>query len=186
VTINLFVQEDRSPSGTGRAQFQTHAAFTTRAGMNVMTPVTAMVDLNELAPTHPHWAICAPMTEPFESVPLPDHPLLATWASALNDAGYWATLMDAEWRIVFVTDETLLTYRDMGAATPPPIGAHFLSVEWREYMETVLGASGSSEDLRASFLDTGRFVLAGTPGGREQLRRVLDPQLASFVDQLQP
>jgi hypothetical protein len=25
VTINLFTQEDRSPSGTGRAQFQTHA-----------------------------------------------------------------------------------------------------------------------------------------------------------------
>jgi hypothetical protein len=26
VTINLFVQEDRSPSGTGRAQFQTHTS----------------------------------------------------------------------------------------------------------------------------------------------------------------
>ena len=61
------------------------------------------------------------MTEPFESLPLPDHPLLATWASALNDAGYWAVLMDAEWRIVFVTDEMRLSHRDMGVATPPPI-----------------------------------------------------------------
>jgi class 3 adenylate cyclase len=120
-----------------------------------------------------------------ESLPLPDHPLLATWASALNDAGFWATLMDAEWRIVFVTDELRLTHRDMGAAARPPIGAHFLSQEWREFNETVL-ASPSSEDLRASFLNTARFVLAGTPGGREQLRRVLEPQLASFVDQLQP
>ena len=85
--------------------------------------------------TRPERAICAPMMESLESLPLPDHPLLATWASALNDAGYWATLMDAEWRIVFVTDETLLTYRDMGAATPPPIGAHFLSAEWREFNE---------------------------------------------------
>jgi class 3 adenylate cyclase len=126
------------------------------------------------------------MTESLESLPLPDHPLLATWASALNDAGYWATLMDAEWRIVFVTDELRLTHRDMGAATTPPIGVHFLSAEWREFNETVLGASPSSEDLRASFLNTGRFVLASTPGGREQLRRVLEPQLASFVDQLQP
>jgi class 3 adenylate cyclase len=126
------------------------------------------------------------MTESLGSFPLPDHPLLATWASALNDAGYWATLMDAEWRIVFVTDELLLSHRDMGAALPPPIGAHFLSAEWREFNETALGSSRSSEDLRASFLDTGRFVLAGTPGGREQLRRVLEPQLASFVDQLQP
>jgi hypothetical protein len=31
VTINLFVQEDRSPSGTGRAQFQTQALFNARA-----------------------------------------------------------------------------------------------------------------------------------------------------------
>jgi class 3 adenylate cyclase len=126
------------------------------------------------------------MTVSLESLPLPDHPLLATWASALNDAGYWATLMDAEWRIVFVTDELRLTHRDMGAATTPPLGVHFLSAEWREFNETVLGASPSSEDLRASFLDTARFVLAGTPGGREQLQRVLEPQLASFVDQLQP
>src|SRR5262245_3031609 len=120
------------------------------------------------------------------SLPLPEHPLLAAWASVLNDAGYWATLMDAEWRIVFVTDELRLTHRDMGAATTPPIGVHFLSAEWREFNETLLGGPPSSEDLRASFLDTGRFVLAGTPGGREQLRRVLEPQLASFVDQLQP
>ncbi len=126
------------------------------------------------------------MSVSLESLPLPDHPLLATWASALNDAGYWAVLMDAEWRIVFVTDEMRLSHRDMGVATPPPIGAHFLSVEWREFNQTLLGASQPSEDLRASFLKTGGFVLASTPGGREQLRRVLEPQLAPFVDQLQP
>jgi class 3 adenylate cyclase len=35
-------------------------------------------------------------------------------------------------------------------------------------------------------LNAGRYVLAGTPGGREELRRVVDPALAELVDQLQP
>jgi hypothetical protein len=36
------------------------------------------------------------MTERFESLPLPEHPLLAAWASMLNDAGYWAEVLDAD------------------------------------------------------------------------------------------
>ena len=90
-----------------------------------------------------HRAICARMTESLESLPLPDHPLLAAWASALNDAGYWAIVLDAEWRYVFVTDELRLSYRDMGAATTPPIGSHFFSAECRQFMaEAVPGAVG--------------------------------------------
>jgi hypothetical protein len=69
------------------------------------------------------------MTESIESLPLPEHPLLAAWASALNDAGFWAEVLDAEWRYVFETDELLLSYRDMGAPTTPPIGSHFFSAE---------------------------------------------------------
>ena len=127
------------------------------------------------------------MTESFESLPLPEHPLLAAWASALNDAGYWANVLDAEWRYVFVTDELLLSYRDMGAPTTPPIGSHFFSAEARQFIaETVGGAWASPEVRRAWFLDAGRYVLAGTPGGREELRRVVDPELADLVDQLQP
>jgi len=56
VTINLLLQEDRSPSGTGRAQFQTHATLATRATTNVTKVNAAVVDLNGLAPTHTHWA----------------------------------------------------------------------------------------------------------------------------------
>jgi len=59
VTINLLLQEDRSPSGTGRAQFQTHATLATRAATNVTKANAAVVDLNGLAPTHTHWAFCA-------------------------------------------------------------------------------------------------------------------------------
>jgi hypothetical protein len=45
VTINLFVQEDRSPSGTGRAQFQTHANNQRASDWNVQAPTYATVDL---------------------------------------------------------------------------------------------------------------------------------------------
>ena len=53
----------------------------------------------------PERAICARMSQSVESLPLPDHPVLAAWASALNATGYWASLLDAEWRCVFATDE---------------------------------------------------------------------------------
>jgi class 3 adenylate cyclase len=127
------------------------------------------------------------MTESFESVPQPEHPLLAAWAVALNDAGYWANLLDAKWRWVFSTDEMLLSYRDMGAPGPPPIGSHFFSAEARQFIAaTVGGAWASPEAGRAWFVDAGRYMLAGTLGGREELRRVVDPALADLVDQLQP
>jgi len=49
-----------------------------------------------------------------ESLPLPEDPLLATWASALNDAGYFANILDAGWRYVYDTDELLLSRSYMG------------------------------------------------------------------------
>jgi class 3 adenylate cyclase len=135
----------------------------------------------------PERAICARMTEAFESLPLPEHPLLAAWALALNDVGFWADVWDAEWRYVFGTDELLLSYRDMGAQTTPPIGSHFFSAEYRQFIEeTVPGSWASPEARRAYFLDQGRYVLASTPGGREELRRVVDPSLTDLVDVLQP
>ena len=36
------------------------------------------------------------------------------------------------------------------------------------------------------FLAMGRYVLASTPGGREELRGLVDPELADLVDELQP
>src|SRR6267142_4739065 len=44
VTINLFMQEDRSPSGTGRAQFQTHANDQRASDRNVQGTTNTMVD----------------------------------------------------------------------------------------------------------------------------------------------
>ena len=57
MTINLFLQEDQSPSGTGRAQFQTHANEQRASNRNVQATTNTTVDPNQAAPTHPHWAI---------------------------------------------------------------------------------------------------------------------------------
>jgi class 3 adenylate cyclase len=135
----------------------------------------------------PDRAICARMTEPIESLALPEHPRLRAWASVLNDLGFWATVLDAQWRYVFDTNEMRLSYRDMGAVTNPPVGVHLLSAEARQFLaETVGGRWVSPESVREWFLSVGRFVLAGTPGGREELRRVVDPALAELVEQLEP
>lgn len=127
------------------------------------------------------------MTESFESLPLPEHPLLAAWASALNDAGYWADILDAKWRWVFRTDEMLLSDMDMQAPATPPIGSHFFSAEARRFFAAMVGGAWASpEARRAWFLKAGCYVLAGTSGGPEELRRLVDPELADLVDQLQP
>ena len=42
------------------------------------------------------------------------------------------------------------------------------------------------EVRRAHFLEIGPYMLASTPGGREELRRVVDPEFADLVDELEP
>ena len=69
------------------------------------------------------------MTDRLKSLPLPDDPNLAVWASALNDSGYWADIYDTGWLNVFATDELRLTFGDTGAGTVLPIGFHILSAE---------------------------------------------------------
>ena len=54
MTINLFVQEDRSPSGTGRAQFQTHTNEQRASDRNVQATTNNTVDPRT---THPHWQL---------------------------------------------------------------------------------------------------------------------------------
>ena len=127
------------------------------------------------------------MSKAVESLPLPDDPALAEWAATLNKAGYWAQMYDARWRLVFVTDALRLSHGDTGAVTIQPIGVHFFSAEATRLAASVSrGRYVHPEFRRAHFLETGPYVLASTPGGREELRRVVAPEFADLVDQLQP
>jgi class 3 adenylate cyclase len=97
--------------------------------------------------------------------------------------------LDAEWRYVFETDELRSSFADMGGGWPAPlpVGSHFFSTEAiRRFGATVGGPFYEGDDLRRWFLQVGRFVLASTPGGRDALRAVVDPELVDLVDELQP
>jgi class 3 adenylate cyclase len=127
------------------------------------------------------------VTGPLTTLPFPDDPNLAAWASALNDAGHWADIYDANWLDVFATDEMRLSFGDTGTHTVLPIGFHIFSPEARQFRTTVnRGRFMLPEFHRAHFLENGPYVLATTPGGREELRRVVDPDFADLVDQLEP
>ena len=125
------------------------------------------------------------MTESLKSLPLPDDPVLAAWASALNEAGYWADMFDARWCWVFVTDELRKSYGDWGPTTVIPIGSHFFSPECMKFA-SAQGIWTMRDARRAWFLAMGRYVLASTPGGREELRGLIDPEFSDLVDELQP
>jgi hypothetical protein len=80
------------------------------------------------------------VTEPLKSLPLPDDPVLAAFGSALNEAGYFAWILDASWRVVYVTDESLLQYASLGA-TGVPIGAHYFSAEAVRFRREMFGGA---------------------------------------------
>src|SRR4051794_18475233 len=128
------------------------------------------------------------MAGSLKSLPLPDDPTLAAWATALNDAGQWAFLMDDRWRYVFVTDELRLSYGDTGDSSSQPIGSHHFSAEAvRFFAANIRGPREATRELRrAGFAYLGRYVLASTPGGREELREIVDLEFTDLIDELEP
>jgi class 3 adenylate cyclase len=112
---------------------------------------------------------------------------LAEWAASLNDGGHWAQIYDAAWRLVDVTDETRVIAGDTGAGSIFYVGSHRFSTEATRFLVSVVrGEYVRWEFRRAQFLDLGPYVLASTPGGRDELRRLVDPEYAELVDELEP
>ena len=135
----------------------------------------------------PERAICAAMAGSLKSLPLPDDPTLAAWASALNDAGHWAYLLDDQWRYVLVTDEYRLSYGDTEDSSSQLIGSHYFSEQAMQFLAVRVGGPRTTrEPRRARFAYLGRYVLASTPGGREELRRIVAPEFTDLIDELEP
>ncbi len=57
-----------------------------------------------------------------ETCPLPDDPVLAATAAALNEAGQWADIFDADGRFVYMTDEVRLIFGGGVELAPVPLG----------------------------------------------------------------
>jgi class 3 adenylate cyclase len=121
-----------------------------------------------------------------ETCPLPDDPVLAATATALNDAGQWAEIFDSDWGTVYITDEARWMYGGKVELASFPLGGHFsgpdrvsMAMEWR-------GGQFPLEIHRRFFAQYGPWCLADAPGGREELRALVDPRLADMVDDLEP
>jgi class 3 adenylate cyclase len=124
------------------------------------------------------------VVESLISLPLPDDPALAEWAATLNEAGHWAQIYDASWRLVFVTDDLRLSFGDTGTRSFQAIGFQPFSAEGVRVFDSL--SREPPEVRRARFLDTGGYVLATIPGGRDEFRRVVAPEYADLVDEMQP
>ncbi len=121
-----------------------------------------------------------------ETCPLPDHPVLAEMAKALNDEGHWSEIIDREWRAIYMTDEARRMYGGRVELSPYPVGVYLWG---REYVSTAMEWRGGQFPLeihRRGLAAYGPWMLADTPGGKEELRARVDPRLADIVDGLSP
>ncbi len=124
-----------------------------------------------------------PPDEPYQ---LPADPTLAAVASAMEDTGQWAWVVDDGWRLVHVTTAVRMTYAGIsGRLARFGIGHHFFSSEQLASSSTWRFGPNSPERMGLIFRQLAPMILADTPDGAEGLRRAVDPALRGLVDAVQ-
>jgi class 3 adenylate cyclase len=121
-----------------------------------------------------------------QALPLPEHPVLAASAQALESVGAVAEVWDAQWRLAYLTTDYLIS---AGAGRVPDgalgIGEHLFSAgmidAWVSWP-----AGPTLDSVRASFADWGGFVLGPEPGAKEHLLALADPRVRDVVSALEP
>lgn len=121
-----------------------------------------------------------------KTCPLPDNPALAAWAGALNQGGYWAEIVDSGWRCSYMTDDARLLYDGQTEFAPYPVGVHTYGPEAVSMRMGWRGGQWPLEINRRAFAAVARYMLADTPGGREELCELVDPRLRDILDELTP
>src|SRR5262245_16949672 len=104
----------------------------------------------------------------------------------MRDTRQWGVVFDSRWRLVYATDD----YRLLGGGgvelTPAPLGVPFFGPEATAKRLGARFGWNTPEDERGLFAALGSLVLADTPGGRDELRGVVDPMFHDLVDELSP
>ncbi len=113
----------------------------------------------------PHWVV---------------DPILGAAMAVYDAVGSCANFCDAEWFYVHSTPEYLRIAPGFAAV---PVGSHWFGPEITGWMRDTIGPRHSR---RQEFLTVGPWVLFDTPGGREVLRRRVDPSLVELIDDLVP
>jgi hypothetical protein len=100
-----------------------------------------------------------------ETCQLPDDPTLAELAAALNDAGYWAIIVDGKWRTLYMTDALRLTRGGLLELVPFTVGLYLYGPE---ALTALLAARGGVRTLEgARYIDDDTLNRPGNLGGRE-------------------
>lgn len=120
-----------------------------------------------------------------EPCPLPDDPVLAEWAAAMRDMGDWGWIVDASWNLLFITDEQRLSLAYDVEMVPIVIGEHLFGPETTTMSTSWRTEAGQLHETWSTFFaNVGAMVLADTPGGKDELRSLVDPSFAAMVDEL--
>lgn len=110
--------------------------------------------------------------------PLPADPVLRMAAIAVRDLRLLATIYDAKWEVVYVTEAQR---RNWGHGHMTPVGVTRVTL-----FDLFDGAAEFNEVNRQYVLERAGMVLADLPGGRDELRERLHPSLVEFVDEIDP
>ncbi|HUW03482.1 MAG TPA: adenylate/guanylate cyclase domain-containing protein [Acidimicrobiales bacterium] len=110
---------------------------------------------------------------------LPEDPMLAAAAAALHEGGQIGWIADADWQMVFISDEMQLAY----GSAHPDLPAPFLGTAWTDYMLAAdrgirphLFGEGPRGDVRMMLADLGRAVVEARA----------DPRLHDMLEGLEP
>jgi class 3 adenylate cyclase len=106
----------------------------------------------------------------------PDEPTLRQAAVALHAAGQWGIIYDAQWRIAWLSDAQVSNLINEGHVQTSGERQHALA--WNDSQFWAMNPQYC--------LDFGGFVLADTPGGKDELRGIACPEVGAFIDDMIP
>lgn len=117
---------------------------------------------------------------------MPEDGALAATAVALRDSGQWADIVDRHWRWVYSTDDQRRIYGGLLELAAVALGSHYFGPEALRVRLGWRSGPNTPELTRELFAAFGGLVLADTPGGHEELSRLVDPTLRELVAGLEP
>jgi class 3 adenylate cyclase len=120
------------------------------------------------------------------SYPLPEDPAIAEAARAIRDTGHWGWVVDERWRLLWASDEVRLSFGALVELASFELGVHLFGPESIRTSAGWRMGSNSVELNRLFFRGVGGLILTDTPGGRDELRELVDPALRDIVDELTP
>lgn len=120
------------------------------------------------------------------SLPLPDDPILAAAARALEDVGFVGEIWDADWRLAYLSSEYLVA-----AAGGRPLGIDDAALG-RHVAEPATidarlrwGAGPTLAGMRAEFAAWGGILIGPEEGAKERLLALADPRVRDVLEALE-